>query len=413
MSVASIPILAVISDPAEKDFATQVANSLGYKDTHVVIGTPLDAADHLRNAEVAPLYILIDIGNRSYDVLPELDEMAEHCSADARVVITGSVNDVNFYRELKQRGVIEYFTRPAKISDIRTALVHDTAAQKSLSDNSKVITFVSAASGDGASTLALATAYCLSTDFNQSVAIVDMDYQFGMMARSLDLSSQFGIRELLEHQDRKIDSTLLDKMMVSYRNSLKIIPTPTELRYMPEIKPESIRDLILTLRSRFDFVIIDLPHIWAPWCGAALSDSNKIMLVTQLWLKSVTHAARLLHAYKDIGLDLEKVGVIVNRSGAKFKEALSPKDFERVCSKPIEFYIANDIRTVSSAENEGKTIFEVGNTVIARQVRELATLLAGSLKGIKPKTSGTQSASGDGDATSKDSSLLKSLFSKK
>ncbi|MBN8531354.1 MAG: AAA family ATPase [Alphaproteobacteria bacterium] len=374
------PVMAVIADVAEKDFVNQVANALGYEAADVVIGTPMSAAGYLQTLSRTPQYILIDIGNRSYDVLPELDVMAENCEADTRVVVIGVTNDVTFYRDLRQRGIIEYFIKPAKINEIRTALMYEGATQASKT-SSKVISFMSAASGDGSSTVALNTAYCLAEEFKKPTVMIDMDFQFGMVARNLDLSTPFGIKELFEHPDRAIDSTLVERMLADYGDNLKIIAAPNDLRLMPSIRPETIRDLLVTLQQRFEYVVIDLPHLWSTWIAAALSDSSHIVMVAQLWLRSVTHSARLLGAWRDIGIRDENVTVVVNRSGAKFKEGITSKDYERVCNKKVDFYFGNDIKTIVSAENQGKTIQEVGSSMLARQFREFAS---GFLDGEAP-----------------------------
>lgn len=367
------PVFTILATESEHDFAVQVATVLGYASAHIVVGSPASAVGALSTRAIPPQYIVIDIGSRGADVLPELDTLAEYCSPNSRVVVLGTINDVGFYRELRQRGVLEYFTRPVKISNIRSALLHD-GDSATPGGGAAVVTFMSAASGDGSSSVALNTAYSLAYDYGKSVVVIDMDFQFGMIARNLDLTSPFGIKEIFEHPERTIDATLVNRMLVEYggRDRMKVIAAPNDLRLWPDIRPETIRDLLSTLRGRFDFIVIDLPHIWSTWVAAALSESTQSVLVAQLWLRSVTHTARLLGAWRDIGIDDDAIRIIINRSGAKFKEAVSAKDYETVCQKTIDFHLINDIKTVVAAENQGKTIPEIGNSPLARQFRELA-----------------------------------------
>jgi pilus assembly protein CpaE len=365
------PVMAIITHESEQGFAHQVANALGYSFADVVIGNPRDAATALAARDTSPRYLIIDIGDRSADVLPEIDSLAEHCEEGTRVVVIGSVNDVNFYRELRTRGVIEYFTRPAKVPEIRAALYFENTGTKE--GNGKVIACMSAASGDGASTIALNTAFSLATEYRKSVVLVDMDYQFGMVAKNLDLTTPFGIKELFEHPDRGIDSTLIDRMIATYgSNRLKIIASPNQLHSLPDVNTEVVRDLVAILRRDYDVVVLDLPHIWTPWVATALTQSTHAVMVAQLWLRSVTHSSRLLSAWRNVGVDNNQISLIINRSGAKFKEAVSPRDFERVCAAPIRYYFVNDIKTVVAAENQGKTLLEVGNSQLAKQFKEFA-----------------------------------------
>lgn len=370
----SSPVMVVTGAADGQAFADQIANSLGYSGADLVIGSPADAAAILAQRHASPTYLVVDIGDRSHDILPELDALAEHCEPGTRVIVLGLVNDVSFYRELKQRGIIEYFTHPVKIAEIRAALLSNSGRVSKTAKESTVISFMSAASGDGSSTVALNTAHTLAYEFKQPTVLIDMDFQFGMIAKNLDLHSPFGIKELFEHPDRGIDSTLVARMMAEY-GPLKVIAAPHELRLLPTVKPEVIRDLILTLQEQYRYVIIDLPHIWTTWVAAALNNSQHNVMVAQLWLRSVTHATRLLAMWRNIGIENQAVSMIINRSGAKFKEAISSKDFERVCGHGIDTYLANDIKAVVEAENQGKTITELGNSLLSKQIREFAASL--------------------------------------
>ncbi len=371
------PVLTIVSHESERHIGTQLANILGYSFSHIVVGDGKDAARFIEANQISATYIFMIIGTRKDGVLDELMELAQHCVAGTQLVVAGETNDVHFYRALVDRGVVDYFTIPVGVDQVAQALTkHGKPAQ---STNSTVISFMSAAAGDCSSTVALNVGYALSKEFNAKTIIVDMDYQYGMTAKNLDLSSPYGIKELFDHPDRGIDMTLIERMIVGYSNNLDIIAAPNELKFMPDIKPEVIRDLVFALQEKYQFVILDLPHSWSPWIAAAFNHSDAVILVAQLWLKSVTHASRLLNIWREIGMNLGQVNVTINRSGAKYKEGITPKDFERVCNKTISYYLPNDIKTVVNAENLGKTIIELGKTKLASEL----TAIAGHLRNHK------------------------------
>lgn len=367
------PVLTIVADDSERSIGNQLANLLGYGFSHVVVGDGRDAARFIEANQINATYIFMMIGARKDSVLDELMELAQHCVAGTQLVIAGETNDIHFYRALVDRGVVDYFTMPVRVDQIAQALTkHGKPIQSS---NSTVISFMSAAAGDGSSTVALNVGYALAKEFNAKTIIVDMDYQYGMTAKNLDLSSPYGIKELFDHPDRGIDMTLIERMVVGYSNNLDIIAAPNELKFMPDVKPEMIRDLVAALQEKYQFVILDLPHSWSPWIAAAFSHSDAMILVAQLWLKSVTHASRLLNIWREIGMNLNQVQVAINRSGAKYKEGITPKDFERVCNKPIAYFLPNDIKTVVNAENLGKTIIELGKTKLSAELIGIAQQL--------------------------------------
>lgn len=379
MSIFS-PFLIVSFDPEEVNALVELARLLGYPDAQVAVGDMEQAIDALNQRSVPPEYILIDIGARGQDVLSEMDALALHCEDNVRVVVIGAVNDIVFYRALRARGILEYFPRPASATDLRPVLLQSKAQQSTDSDgglqHGTVISVMAAASGDGATTLALNLAYSLAEEYGQPIVLLDMDYQFGLISKSLDLTASFGIRELFDYPDRGLDEMLINKMLVKYRDKLDIIAAPNDLRLLPMIRPETIRDLINVLRSQFAFVVIDVPHVWTDWTAATLSYSDHSVMVAQLWLRSLTHASRLLGAWHSIGVAEKDISVVINRSGAKFKEAITAQDFERICRHKIAAHIHNDIRAVSQAENDAKTLMEFEEQgIIQQQVRQFGHTL--------------------------------------
>ncbi len=367
------PILAVTQDAASGEFYHQIAAALGYTHANLVIGTPLDAALQLSQAAYSPRYLIIDVGDRRHDVLSELDRLAEYCDISSRVVVLGNTNDIAFYRTLIDKGVLEYLTHPADIGQIRAVLVKTDAS--ATTQEGVIISFIGASAGDGSSTLALNAAYALARDSGKPTILVDLDYQFGIVAKNLDVATSYGIKEIFDHPDRGIDATLVEKMAASYKGVLDVIVAPNPLHMLPSPPPEMIRDLMHALQGKYTYIVLDLPHIWTSWVSTALSGSNHIVLVAQLWLKSVTHASRMLGTWKQLGIRPQSVSVVINRSGSKFKEAVNPKDFERVTGHKIDFYITNDIKTAVKAENEGHTIMELTSSSLANQIQQLTDSL--------------------------------------
>lgn len=371
------PLLAIAFDQDRAEGLAGLARLLGYPDAHVISGGFAEAVDVLARRASSPEYIIVDIGSRSQDIFPELDEFSLHCEPNVRAVVIGDVNDIEFYRKLKSRGILEYFQRSAEAADIRRILLMPSAAHTvpvvSAAPQGNVISLMSAASGDGSSTLAVNLAYCIAEEYRLPTVLVDMDYQFGLVSKSLDLIAPFGIRELFDHPDRGIDDLLVSKMLVKYKPNLSIVAAPTELRMLPMVRPEIVRELVSILRSQFAFVIIDVPHIWTDWTAAALTYSDHVVMVAQLWLRSLTHASRLLASWQNVGVAPDFVSLVINRSGAKFKEAVTIADFERICRHPIDAHIHNDVKAVSYAESHARTLLEDGQGgQIADQIRQLA-----------------------------------------
>ncbi len=366
-------LLVIVSLPEREAWANELISAAGAEQSLVVVSSPVNAAQYIAEQKINPSHVVFDVGNRGKDILTEIDTLAQQCETGTRVVAVGDTNDIGLYREIINRGVIDYLPMPAAANDVIKALLTPpkTAEGGAGSNAKRVMVFMSAASGDGASTIALNTAYEISKISNGNTVLVDMDYQFGMVAKHLSLQNQYGIRELFDYPGRGVDGTLIKRMVVNY-GKLHVITAPPELRYLPAVESEAILDLVVTLQQNYNNIIIDLPHVWLPWVSTATQLSTHLILVAQLWLKSVSHAARIMRGLREHGVPPERVTALINRSGAKFKEAIESKDFERVCGVPIRYTIANDIKSVVAAEASAKTIMELSTSPIMTDIQRLA-----------------------------------------
>jgi len=372
-------LLAITQDEAISLEADQVANELRVQDVQKSANSK-EAVEALKQLGKSPDFVIVDIGDDRDNTFTMLEEIASQCEPSVKAIVVGNINDLQFYRKVIQSGVIEYFVKPVKVEDIVNAFSNNPITQDTVPSNNtgikgKAISFFAAASGDGSTTVLINTAYALAKTHNKSVVILDLDYQFGMVARNLDLTSQFGLRELIEQPEGTVDSTLVNKMIIKYSAGLDIISAPNYLHQMPDISSGSIANIVDLLKEKYDYVLIDLPHYWANWLAATFKVCDTNILVSQLWLKSITHSSRLLESINDMGINTDKISIVVNRSGSKMKEGITPSDYIRVCGKKISHFIANDTKTIANSENQGKPAVEISNSILNKQFDDFATAL--------------------------------------
>lgn len=378
-------LLIVLFHEHHRAWAEAVKADARAVETEIFVGDTGSAAQHIATHRLTPTHIVLDIGPHGQEILPAVDALAQQCEPGTRVIAIGDTNDVQLYRGLLARGVIDYLPMPVAERELVDALrapaplpppsVTRPQATPAAADDKRVITFMSAASGDGASTAALNVAFTMSNLFKGRTVLVDMDYQFGMVAKQLDLQNQYGIRDLFDHPDRGIDTLLIRRMVANY-GQLHVITAPAELRYLPNVSAEAVRELINTLKQSYQNIILDMPHVWLPWMAAACQESTQLVLIAQLWLKSVSHAARLMKIFREIGVPQERIWPVINRAGAKFKEAVDQRDFERVCATNVRYSLTNDIKTIVTAEAEARTVVELDASQLSTDINRLARALS-------------------------------------
>lgn len=365
--------LAISNDQNSKELINKVSSDLGYLDADVIAGTPANAIDYLKT-NGSPRYLLIDIASNAESILLELDQIAQYCNPKIKVIVIGDINDLTLYRELLSRGILEYFVKPVEAQTIKETFLSDNKSKDEVASEARgrVISFLSAASGDGSTTVSTNIAYMLANETGKSTVLVDMDYQFGLVARNLDLSANAGLKDLYEHPEGSIDQDLIDKTSLEYKNSMNVISAPRVLGYTPEVTSNMIANLIFVLRKKYDYVILDLPHLWADWMSIIFREADKSYIVAQLNIKSLTHTTRFIDAIQISGAPTNNTHIIVNRSGSKLKEPITSTDFSMACKKKIDHYISNDSKTVSLSEDQGITAVEINNSMLNKQFQEIA-----------------------------------------
>ena len=140
--------LAVATDQDTGAVYKQLAGEMDFIEPVVIQGTCLDAAAFLaKNPKFVPNYIVIDIGARGIETIVEIDQLAEYCVENTKVVVVGVQNDLNLYRQLLQRGVAEYFIKPFSVHDVKEALLRNASEVTKpggVSADGKIISFMSA-----------------------------------------------------------------------------------------------------------------------------------------------------------------------------------------------------------------------------------------------------------------------------
>lgn len=389
MHPSSPHFLLLAFDPASPLRSPALTQQLGLPTPHMLSSSE-EAERWLNGAVAQPAFVLVDLGNRGQEMFPLLQRLSRFTQGRSRIVAAGTTNDLAFYRALRGTGVHEYFTHPVRVDELREALMQPVQLPNAAprveyptqpKREGRVVAFIGAASGDGSSTLALNTAYALAAESRKPTVVVDLDYQFGMLARQLDLQAPFGLRELFESPERGVDATLVSKTIMQYSGNLHVIAAPEPLRGLPAIPAQTMHEFISVLKSQFDTVVLDVPHVWLPFTATALASADRVVVTAQLWLRSLTHLTRLMAAWQEEGVSNDRVLLAMNRTGARFREAITTQDFERISLKPVSFTIANDTKAVTQAEHQGKTVAEVSGSTLERQFRDAARLIQSSLSG--------------------------------
>jgi pilus assembly protein CpaE len=333
-----------------------------------------------------PQLVLLETNSEGADVLAELDRLAEVCDAGTNVLLMGSSNDIALYRELIRRGVTEYLVGPVAPKQILDAVVtifEDPESQPI----GRSVAFISSRGGGGSSSLAHNVAWHLGQEYGEEVSVIDLDVTFGTAALSFNVETQQTLEMALADTGR-LDDQLLDRFLIEYDENVRLLASPSNLDAEERIMAEALDQLLDLVRRRSSFVVLDVPHRWAPWVQQILLDADATVVVGVLDLSGLRDTKALVDRLRQQRGENSPLHMVLNHHGAFKKTELSPKDFETATGVKPDIIIPHDPNLFGTAANNGQMVGQVNaKHKVVEALRELAILVSGRQPQQKVKTS--------------------------
>ncbi len=374
--------LAFSSDTAARGILVELAKQHGWPDYTVIEGGVAAAIQFLVTAS-SPRRLVVDLGGAA-DPVTAVQMLRDTCSAETAILALGAVNDVKLYREICRAGATDYIVKPATREILEEAIEralrsHDEGGDAATKEAKlgKLVLFVGAKGGIGASTLAMNCAWLLAHEHNQRVALVDLDLQFGTIALNLDLEPGHGLCEALANSSR-VDGLFLKSAMVNESANLALLASEEPLDKTVGINPEAAGLLFEQLRRNFSCVVVDVPRALLSSSRDLIAKASDVFMVCDLSLASVRDTLRVVSFVGEVS-PISNIAVIANRANGKGQ--ISKVDFERGIETRIAYLVPDEPKAATLAANPGKPLAVVAKRSAAvAALRKVTTAIAGPVK---------------------------------
>jgi pilus assembly protein CpaE len=321
-----------------------------------------------------PDVLILDSRLDSPTDLERLRGLLQDAAANCCVIVTAETSNVEGVRRLMRLGITDFLPQPISRDDLLSAL--QLAARKVRqtrpTGGGKVVTFLHAGGGAGATTLAVNFA-CKVREENDDarVAILDLDIQFGQVAINMDLKNSHGVLDLLENPDR-LDAMFVENVMTHHKSGVDVLVAPDVLVALDAIEPELVARIIGVLTELYDYVVIDMPLALTPWSQSVLGQSDIAVMVGQLTIPGIQQLRRLAGILTADGLGDVSTVFVVNRYLGGWKTSIRPKEAEKVLGRKIDYLVANDFKTASACIDQGVPLAEIKKrSAIAKNVSDM------------------------------------------
>jgi pilus assembly protein CpaE len=358
---------------------------LGKAHLKIQMGGIAAAVEAYSNAPT-PNVIVIESESRGDDLLLGLDQLAEVCDADTRVVVVGRHNDVLLYRELTKRGVSDYLISPVGTLDVIRSIcgLYSSPDAKPVG---RVVAVIGAKGGVGSSTVAHNIAWAIARDLQLDTVIADLDLGFGTAGLDYNQDPPQGIADAVFSPDR-VDTNFIDRLLSKCTDHLSLLAAPATLDRVYDFSTEAFDSILDSLRATMPCIVLDLPHQWTGWSKRALINADDILVVAAPDLANLRNAKNLLDLLKAARPNDRSPSYCLNQVGVPKRPEIKPSDFAKALDGEPLAVIPFDPQMFGTAANNGQMIAELSASHrTAEMFRQLAQALTGRSDAKRPKSS--------------------------
>ncbi|MGV8986620.1 MAG: AAA family ATPase [Cypionkella sp.] len=362
------PVVAVSTRRAVSD------RRLSRATTDVSMGG-IRAAIAYCGANPTPDVLILESAAERPELLAELAELAPVCDARTKVIVIGTSNDIAFYRELIDNGIVEYLLAPVDPLTIISAVLR-LFQNEDTTRIGKIHAFIGAKGGVGSSVLAQNLAWTVSQGAIATL-LADLDLQFGTAALNYNIDCPIGFADQLSEGDR-LDAALVERLLFKHGPHLSILPCATAAHISKDPDVSVIAKMLDLARASFPHVLLDLPSAWSPLVRSALLAADEITLVAEPDLGNLRNARCILDFLKSARPNDQPPRLILNRVGMPKRKEIGPKQFASALGIDLSAKIAFEPALFSAAEANGQMIAEASpRAAVADILEDLASQLSG------------------------------------
>ncbi len=255
----------------------------------------------------------------------------------------------------------------------------------------RVVAFSSAKPGSGASTLACQTAFALGKASAGRVLLADLDLAAGTVGFYSGCRPGGSFLDLLDCAQGANPAAL--ESLAAACGGVDVLAAPETPAQMP-LDAVGFRQALDLARASYAWTLLDLPVVFHRASLMALAGADRIFLVATAELASLHLARRAVRMLGNLGVERERVEVVINQTGRR--DGIRGQELEKVLGCPVRLSLPDDRPKLHEAVSLGRPIaggpFEDAVNRLAGQLAGTgasARRAAGRLVDARPIFAGT------------------------
>jgi pilus assembly protein CpaE len=341
--------------------------------------------------EVAPEAVLVGVEEPLARPLQTIEALCGVLS-HVPVIAYSSRTDAETARRAVLAGARDYLTKPFKPGQPGQSILEQLERKQAREGGQPgqrvasgiVITVYGAKGGIGKTTVAANLATALA-QAGGSVALADMDTQFGDVAIMMDIPVGKTIVELARRAD-EIDRDLVGDYLVQHSSNVRILPAPFDPSQWRAVTPDQMGKIITVLAQTHDFVVLDTAATFNDVVAVALDKANVVLLVTSMDISSIKNTLVVLKLLASSSFPQEKVKLTINHASAT--NTVKEEDVKNILRQEVFWRIPYDESVGASVQLGKPVVVARPGARVSQSILDLAAVLSGKEKAPEPKRRG-------------------------
>jgi pilus assembly protein CpaE len=376
---ATMTVLSAIRDPGMLAPITNLLNERSDVAT-VERQQPGDWQGLTAALDHGPEILLLEyaaVADRLTDLLREAKKRSPH----VRIIIVHPAADSQCILQSMRAGAEEFIHAPfaETFGPAFDRVVALCATHLGETRQGKVIGFMSAKGGCGATTLACHVAAELHRQTHQQVLVADLDLDSGMAAFVMKMDKPYSVLDVIENRSR-LDESLWKALVAETKPGLAVLPAPHLFSHEQYPGREGLTGFVSFVRSQYDWVILDLGRSLNSIVSDTYDSIDQIMLVSVLEAAALHGVKTILRRLNECGKELDRLRLVVNRAPKMLD--ISSEELARILGRPIYATVPNDYKGLQESYGNGGLLET--NSRLSEAFAQLAARIA-NLAPQKPK----------------------------
>ncbi|HEY6991299.1 MAG TPA: AAA family ATPase [Bryobacteraceae bacterium] len=323
-----------------------------------------------RLVRVKPEALLLDVGAVPTDLGVAIRQVKLQAPR-TKIVAIHSVDDPKIILAAMRAGAHEFLHPPfdESLAPALDRILNSTDIDVVPATRGKIIGFLSAKGGCGATTLACHIAWELQNQTRKNVLLADLDLTSGLVGFLMKTPSSYSILDAIKNLSR-LDDSLWKALIVEHRPSLSVIPAPATYTRWDHPEETQLTQVLQFMRTQHDWIILDLGRSMNSIAAAVLEEIDQLFLVSTLEVVALHGLKSIVHGLFDQG---EKLQLVLNRTPKMMD--ISTQELEKILGRSLYAALPNDYMGLYQSYSSGNLLNS--NTRLAQHFGMLAAKIAG------------------------------------